>query len=150
MAKNKIIPLVLFAEDDDEDWILISDVLEEECKARLRYERVKDGIELLARLTDSERPLPHLIMLDLKMPKKDGAEALKDIRNNPGLKHLPVIVLTTSNLETDIFKAYHGGANSYMVKPVRFPDMAKALKDVHRYWTKIAVLPDPELANFGS
>jgi len=113
MAKNKIIPLVLFAEDDDEDWILISDVLEEECKARLRYERVKDGIELLARLTDSERPLPHLIMLDLKMPKKDGAEALKDIRNNPGLKHLPVIVLTTSNLETDIFKAYHGGEFLY-------------------------------------
>jgi len=138
-------PLVIFAEDDDEDWILISDVLKEDCKSKLQYERVKDGEALLKRLMNKRLPLPHLIMLDLKMPKKDGAESLRDIRADLRLRHIPVIVLTTSSLETDIFKAYNEGASSYIVKPVRFPDMAKALKVIHHYWTEMATVPDPTL-----
>jgi len=137
------IPLVLFAEDDDEDWILISDVLDNECQARMRYERVKDGEALLARLRDPSLPIPHLVMLDLKMPRKDGTETLKEIRDDVNLRHIPVIVLTTSKLEADIFRAYHAGANSYLVKPVRFPEMANILKAAHHYWAEIATVPLP-------
>lgn len=144
MAKS--LPLVVWAEDDNEDWLLISDVLEEDCKAKLRYERVKDGEELLERLRDKTKPLPHLVMMDLKMPRMDGAEALQEIRSDPELKAIPVIILTTSSLESDIFRSYHKGANSYLVKPVRFPEMATALKSVHRYWTQTVSLPDPILA----
>lgn len=147
---RKATPLVLFAEDDDEDWILISDVLEEECKAKLKYERVKDGEALMERLRDTTKPLPHLVMLDLKMPRKDGAESLAEIRAEPGLRHLPVIILTTSSLEADIFKAYHGGASSYLVKPVRFPEMAAALKAVHQYWTGVVTIPDPSAIRIAS
>lgn len=137
------IPLILFAEDDDEDWILISDVLDNECRAKVRYERVKDGEALLARLRDPALPTPHLVMLDLKMPRKDGTEALKEIRADTNLRHIPVIILTTSKLDADIFGAYYVGANSYLVKPVRFPDMAKVLKAAHHYWTEIATVPLP-------
>ena len=140
---NKNLPLLIFCEDDDEDWILISDVLERDCQNQIRYERVKDGEVLMDRLRDNSKPLPSLILLDLKMPKKDGAESLKEIREDMGLKHIPVIILTTSKLESDIFKSYHGGANSYIVKPVDFPDMAEALKSMHHYWTEVATIPSP-------
>jgi len=136
-------PLVMFAEDDDEDFLLISEILEDECKSKVRYERVKDGEELLDRLRDPSKPLPHLVMLDLKMPRKDGGEALEEIRQDPALRHIPVIVLTTSSLEADIFRAYHGGANSYLVKPVTFPDMASILRSVHHYWSGVTRIPDP-------
>ena len=137
---------VVWAEDDDEDWLLVSDVLEEECKGAINYERVKDGEALLERLRDKTKPLPHLIMLDLKMPRMDGAEALQAIKSDEELKQIPITILTTSSLESDIFKAYHKGANSYLVKPIRFPEMAKALKEVHRYWTQVASIPDPLMA----
>ncbi|MEI6297546.1 MAG: response regulator [bacterium] len=143
MKIRQNIPFVIFAEDDNEDWLLISDVLDEECSTKLKYERVVDGEALLDRLRDGSKILPHLIMMDLKMPKMDGAEALKAIRADPSLRHIPVIILTTSSLEADIFKAFHGGANSYLVKPVKFPDMASVLKEVHHYWTSVSVLPDP-------
>jgi len=136
------IPLVLFAEDDDEDWLLISEVLEEDCDIELLVERVKDGQALLDRLEDRERPLPHLIMLDLKMPKLDGLQALQQIRRASGYASIvPVVVMTTSRLETDIVKSYKTGANSYVVKPVDHEKMGKALWTMHHYWTEVAELP---------
>jgi len=136
------IPLVLFAEDDDEDWLLISEVLEEDCDIELLVERVKDGQALLDRLEDRERPLPHLIMLDLKMPKLDGLQALQQIRRASGYASIvPVVVMTTSRLETDIVKSYKTGANSYVVKPVDHEKMGRALRTMHHYWTEVAELP---------
>jgi CheY-like chemotaxis protein len=137
------IPLVIFAEDDDEDWLLIEEALEECANAHnpvdIQVERVKDGVALMERLNSGINP--NLIMLDLRMPKKDGSEALREIRQNHKTKHLPVIVMTTSRLDTDIFRAYCDGASSYVVKPVTFELMAKALKDIHYYWTKVSNLP---------
>jgi len=144
MAKSpKSLPFVIFCEDDCEDWILISDVLEEECKQKLRYEWVQDGEELMERLHNPSKPLPNTILLDLKMPRMNGSEALAAIRADERLKHIPVIMLTTSRLEADIFDAYHKGANSYLVKPVTFPAMTNILKSAYNYWSDVATIPDP-------
>jgi CheY-like chemotaxis protein len=132
------LPLVIFAEDDDEDWMLIEDALVD-CEAPLQVERVRDGVALLTRL--KQGPDPSLIMLDLRMPKKDGSEVLREIRQDTQLQHLPVIVMTTSKLDSDIFRSYCEGANSYVVKPVTFDLMAKALRELHHYWTKVVQLP---------
>jgi len=137
-------PLVIFAEDDLEDWDLIKEVLEEceECRSgALKYEHVVDGVALMERLTNPVPQKPDMVMLDLKMPKKDGAESLEEIRANPELRHIPVIILTTSRLEADIFEAYHRGANSYVVKPVTHDTIKQALHDIQYYWTKVAVKP---------
>ena len=129
--------LLLFAEDDHEDWILIEEALEE-CPD-MKYERVQNGIELLGRL--KQDPLPHMIFLDLKMPKMDGPTALTEIRADPELRHIPVVVLTTSKLETDVVRSYTEGANSYMVKPMSFDGMARAMEMLRRYWTELVILP---------
>ena len=132
------LPLILFAEDDDEDWLLIEDVLQD-CGAPIRAERVKDGVALMERL--QQGPDPVLVMLDLRMPRKNGTETLRDIRSDPNLKFLPVVVMTTSNRDSDIFNAYFEGANGYVVKPVTFDLMGKALKELHFYWTDVVQLP---------
>jgi CheY-like chemotaxis protein len=135
-------PFVLFAEDDDEDWLLISEVLDETCNANIKVERVKDGQELLDWVNDGNRPNPDLIMLDLKMPRLGGLEALYELRRTPGISSIiPVVVMTTSDLETDIVKSYRTGANSYVVKPVDHERMGKALKAIHKYWTETVRLP---------
>ena len=139
MAK---VPLVLFAEDDDEDWLLMSEVLEEDCEVNMDIERVSDGDTLLTRMQDTEKPSPNLVMLDLKMPRMDGLEALQEIRKLAGLKGItPVIIMTTSNLETDIVKSYKTGANSYVVKPGDHEKMGEALRTMHKYWVEVAQLP---------
>lgn len=133
------IPLVVFAEDDDEDWILVEEVLTDSCKGKVEYERVKDGAALLQRLRDESKPPVHLVMLDLKMPRMDGIEALKEIRaENRGL---PVVVMTTSKLDADISGAYKNGANSYVCKPVSFPAMQGVLSSLYHYWTQVVELP---------
>lgn len=132
-------PLVLFAEDDNEDWMLVQDAFEG-CPLP-HIERVKDGEELLERLQDSTQALPHVIMLDLKMPRMDGPEVLEVIKNDPRFKHIPIIVMTTSKLESDIVRSYTAGASSYVVKPVTFEAMRKAMSDLHYYWTQVVEVP---------
>lgn len=134
------LPLVIFAEDDDLDWLLVEETLDQ-CHGVYEIERVKNGEELLDRLENTSKRRPSLIMLDLRMPRIDGIEALESIKNNAKLRHIPVIMMTTSKLESDIMSAYAKGANSYVVKPVKFEDMNKALKDLHHYWTKVVTLP---------
>lgn len=137
MAHN---PLVLFAEDDDEDWLLVEDALADS-QLPAEVERVKDGQTLLARLRDLKLREPDLIMLDLKMPRMDGGTALREIRKDHALRHMPVVVMTTSQLEADIFNSYYEGANTYVVKPVTFDAMSKVLQDLHYYWIRVARLP---------
>lgn len=132
-------PLVLFAEDDNEDWMLVEDAFET-CSTP-HIERVRDGEELLERLRDEEKPLPHIIMLDLKMPRMDGPEVLEVIRNDPRFKHIPVIIMTTSKLESDIVRSYTAGASSYVVKPITFEAMKRAMSDLHYYWTQVVEVP---------
>ncbi|MFC1671889.1 response regulator [Planctomycetota bacterium] len=129
---------ILMAEDDPDDRMLARDALEE---ARLvnHIDFVEDGEELMAYLR--EEPPPGLILLDLNMPKKDGREALAEIKADPNLRHIPVVVLTTSKEEEDVARTYDLGVNSFIVKPVTFESLVDIMKAIAKYWFEIVRLP---------
>jgi CheY-like chemotaxis protein len=138
---------ILVADDDPDDRLLIRDALEE---SRLcnNIDFVEDGVELMDYLHRrgkfSDRAgskLPGLILLDLNMPRKDGREAIKEIKADPYLRLTPVIVLTTSKAEEDILRSYDLGANSFIVKPVTFNDLVTVMTDLTNYWLQIVELP---------
>ena len=143
--------LILMADDDPDDRLLVKDALNEcEAEARvadqLRF--VDDGEQLMDYLlrrgefSDHARsPRPDLILLDLNMPRKDGREALREIRADPGLRCVPVVVFTTSRAESDIKLIYDLGANSFVTKPVSFDSLVKTLSILARYWLGIVELP---------
>lgn len=143
MTQRKHTVSILVADDDPEDRQLIREALEE---SRLlnRIEFVSDGEELMARL-ETGRDLPGLILLDLNMPKKDGREALSEIKGNPKLKHIPVVVLTTSKAEEDIFRTYNLGVNSFISKPVTFSSLVELIRNLAHYWFEIVELPKEKI-----
>jgi CheY-like chemotaxis protein len=139
--------IILIAEDDPDDRLLIQESLE---KARVLNELhfVEDGEELMDYLYHRRRyadpstsPRPGLILLDLNMPRKDGREALKEIKADPGLRRIPVVALTTSKAEEDILRTYDLGLNSFIVKPVTFESMVDAMMALGKYWLEIVELP---------
>jgi CheY-like chemotaxis protein len=142
---------ILLADDDEEDRMLTSDALAESRVVNdLRF--VEDGDELLdylyhrGKYTDPDSsPLPGLILLDLNMPRKDGREALKEIKAHPDLRRIPIIVLTTSKAEEDIYRTYDLGANSFITKPVSFEGLVAVMRDIGRYWIEIVELPPDRL-----
>ena len=113
---------------------------------------VEDGEELMDYLLHRKRyaeaadkPLPGLILLDLNMPRKDGREALQEIKADPDLRRIPIVVLTTSRAEEDIFRSYETGVNSYITKPVTFEGLIEVTKTLGKYWLEIVDLPlEPE------
>jgi CheY-like chemotaxis protein len=138
---------ILYADDDPEDRMLIQDAWQE---SRLANELhcVEDGEELMdylhrrgkyAALAGS--PLPGMILLDLNMPKKDGREALQEIKADPTLRSIPTIVLTTSKTGEDILRAYDLGVNSFIVKPVTFQSLVGLTLALSKYWFEIVELP---------
>lgn len=139
---------ILLADDDEEDRMLTSEALAESRVANdLRF--VQDGEELLDYLyrrgkytNPSEAPMPGLILLDLNMPRKDGREALREIKADRDLRRIPVIVLTTSKAEEDIYRTYDLGANSFITKPVHFHSLVNVMKEIGKYWIEIVELPD--------
>nr|WP_208492133.1 response regulator [aff. Roholtiella sp. LEGE 12411] len=135
------------ADDDEDDSMLVSEALAE---SQLPIEAyiVRNGEELMdflynrGRYVDkSSAPRPDLILLDLNMPKKDGIEALRDIKNDPKLRRIPVVVLTTSGAQEDIDNAYDLGANSFIIKPVTFDSFVDVMKTLEKYWFEIVKLP---------
>jgi CheY-like chemotaxis protein len=86
-------------------------------------------------------PLPGLLLLDLNMPRKDGREALKEIKSDPRLRSIPIVILTTSKAEEDIFRAYDLGVNSFIVKPVTFRSLVDLTLALNKYWFEIVELP---------
>jgi CheY-like chemotaxis protein len=139
--------VLLIADDDEEDRMLIKDALDE---SRLRNDIhfVENGEELMdylrhkGKYADKDKyPLPGLILLDLNMPKKDGREVLKEMKADPNLKYLPVVILTTSKAEEDIIKTYDLGVNSFITKPVTFQSLVDTMKTLSNYWFKIVELP---------
>ncbi len=131
---------ILLVEDNKNDAELAMRTLEKN-KISNQVFWVKDGVEaldfLFARGEFSERNINHtpkVVLLDLKLPKKDGIEVLREIRNNEALKQLPVVMLTSSKEEKDMVKSYDLGVNSYIVKPIDFDDFTKAIKDLGYYW----------------
>jgi CheY-like chemotaxis protein len=140
---------VLCAEDDEDDRLLVREAWEEGRLANeLRF--VEDGEELMEYLQRRGRyadatlaPRPGLILLDLNMPRKDGREALEEIRADPELRRIPVIILTTSKAEEDILRSYDLGVNSFITKPVTFDSMVRILQMFGQYWFEIVELPPP-------
>ena len=138
---------ILLAEDDADDRLLVREALVE---GRVLNELrcVEDGEELLdylrrrGRYADPEEsPRPGLVLLDLNMPRKDGREALREIKADPDLKRIPIVVMTTSKAEEDIVRSYDLGANSYITKPVTFERLVELMKVLGRYWIEFVELP---------
>jgi len=139
--------IVLHADDDPNDLLLVKHA----CRAAglpCSIESVSDGEVAIAYLsgqtTYADRasyPLPALILLDLKMPRRTGFEVLEWIRSQPNLRRVPVIILTSSRHEGDINWTYDHGANSYLVKPVGFEALVEMLKTIHHYWLNMNERP---------
>lgn len=134
------------ADDDPDDWEFIADALVAIGANTVTF--VKDGTELLDYLRRegvhagrADRDHPDLVILDLKMPKMGGAETLTEIRADPALKRLPVVVLTTSTSEDDVNDTYERGANSVISKPSSFTALVEVLRGVRTYWADVAHLP---------
>ncbi len=139
--------VILIADDDDDDRMMAKDALEENRLANeIRF--VVDGEDLMNYLNCSGKyiepksaPRPGLILLDLNMPKMDGREALREIKADSNLRRIPIIVLTTSKAEEDIFRTYDLGVNSFITKPVTFTQLAELMKTLTKYWFEIVELP---------
>jgi CheY-like chemotaxis protein len=138
---------ILMADDDADDRMLAREAWAESRLANdLRF--VEDGEQLMDYLhrrgkftQQADAPRPGLILLDLNMPRKDGREALQEIRDDPGLRHIPIVILTTSKAEEDILRSYDLGANSYVTKPVTFEALVGLMRQLGRYWFEIVELP---------
>ena len=138
---------ILMADDDPDDRLLTKDALEES-RVLNELHFVEDGEELLeylnrtGKFADPETsPRPGLILLDLNMPRKDGRQALAEIKANPDLRRIPVVVMTTSSAEEDIFRSYDTGANSFVTKPVTFEQLVSLMRALGRYWIEFVELP---------
>ncbi|MDY7007679.1 MAG: response regulator [Cyanobacteriota bacterium] len=135
------------AEDDEDDRLLAKEAFEESKLLNQLY-IVEDGEELLDFLyhrgayTDPAiSPRPGIILLDLNMPKKDGREALEEIKADPNLRLIPIVVLTTSKAEEDIYSSYELGISSFIVKPVTFEGLIEVMQSFNKYWLEIVELP---------
>ena len=138
---------ILAIEDNDDDVALISRAFR---KATItnRLQFVSDGEQALEYLKGEgqfadrqQSPLPSLILLDLKLPRKSGLEVLAWIRGQPVLRRIPVVVLTSSKQSTDLERAYDLGVNSYLVKPVAFDDLLEMIKALKLYWIRFNEAP---------
>jgi CheY-like chemotaxis protein len=134
---------IIIADDDPEDRMLAEDALKE---GRLANDvrAVEDGEELLEYLQHTGRyaepdsaPRPGMILLDLNMPRMDGREALRVIKADPDLRRIPVVILTTSKAEEDIFRSYDLGVNSFIIKPVTFDSLVNIMRVLEMYWFEI-------------
>lgn len=123
---------ILLVEDSTDDAELTIRAITSN-KITNRIQLVKDGVEAMEFLA-SGQPLPRLILLDLKLPRMNGLEVLKAIRDDPRTRVLPVVILTSSREEPDVARAYQLGVNSYIVKPVEFEAFVKAVTDAGLYW----------------
>lgn len=139
--------VILMADDDDDDFLLAQKALKES-KLLNQLVRVKDGEELMEYLrregkyaNDESCVRPGVILLDLNMPRKDGREALREIKTDENLSMIPVVVFTTSKAEEDIYKSYKLGVNSFITKPVTFENLTQVMQTLGRYWFEIVELP---------
>ena len=147
MSSNGKPITILMADDDPEDRMLTEEAFEEVRLANdLHF--VEDGEELMDYLYRrgkyaalSTSPFPGLILLDLNMPRKDGREALREIKAEPALRRIPIVVLTTSRTEEDIYRTYDLGVSSFITKPVTFEGLVDVMKVLSKYWFEIVELP---------
>lgn len=146
MTKKSSI-VILIADDDAEDRMLMREALEDS-RSKNHVQFVENGEELMDYLknrnqySDKEKyHSPGLILLDLNMPKKDGREAIREIKADEALRLTPIIVLTTSKAEEDIIKTYDLGVSSFITKPATFSSLVEVMKTVSKYWFEVVELP---------
>lgn len=142
---NNLRPIrVLLVEDSPTDLLMTREAFDRS-KLLLEVHTVEDGEKAMEFLRRQGRfgsvPRPDFILLDLNLPKKDGREVLMEIKQDPGLKTIPVVVLTTSKAEEDIAKAYQSHANCFITKPVGFANFNDVMRSIERYWFGVATLP---------
>jgi two-component system, response regulator len=147
---------ILMADDDEDDRVLTASALKRSRVINdIRF--VVDGEDLMHYLHGrgayapggTPAPRPGLILLDLNMPKKDGREALAEIKSDPVLRRIPVVVLTTSKAEEDIVRTYDLGVNSFVSKPVTFEELASVTQTLACYWFDLVELPQDHLNGAG-
>jgi len=143
---------VLIADDDPDDRLMTSEALRQSLTPS-EISFVEDGEELLdylhrrGKYDSNQAPCPDLILLDLNMPKKSGIEALKEIKTDMNLKHIPIVVLTTSKGEEDIYRTYDLGVNSFVTKPVSYSSLVNTMKIMGKYWFEVVRLPSERNTN---
>ncbi len=143
--------IILMADDDADDCLLAQEALEDiDTVERLDF--VGDGEALMDYLhrTDAftylkDTPLPALILLDLNMPRKGGLEALREIKSEPALRRIPIVILTMSETEEDVYESYDNGATSFITKSVTLSSLVDVVAEIGKYWLEIVELP-PESA----
>ena len=145
MVWERLNPIeILLVEDNPGDVRLTLEALKE-AKVQNRLHVVGDGVEAMAYLriegAFADAPKPDLILLDLNLPKKDGREVLVEIKNDPVLCSIPVVILTTSHAEKDLVQAYESHANCYITKPVDFQQFLAIIKSIENFWLTIVKLP---------
>lgn len=135
---------VLLVEDDPGDVMMIREAFEEN-KVRNRLSVVSDGVEALEFLrregTYADAPRPDLILLDLNLPRRDGREVLSDVKGDPALRAIPVVVLTTSSAEEDILRSYDLHANAFVTKPVDFDSFIDVIRQIDDFFVSVVKLP---------
>ena len=138
---------ILVADDDPDDRMMIQEAFTENRIAN-QIVFVEDGEQLMTYLRreglfaeHKDKPYPGIILLDLNMPKKDGREALRELKADPDLCRIPIIVLTTSQAEEDIVRTYGLGVSSFITKPVSFEGLVEAVRVICQYWIQIVALP---------
>ena len=137
MAKKRVI----IADDDEDDRMMVLSAFREN-RADVHIDLAVDGSDLMDILSkESVVASTVFILLDLNMPKKDGREALKEIKGDPNLKKIPVIIFTTAKNEGEIRKCYDLGANTYIVKPDGFDELRKVVSNLSSYWLETAAFP---------
>jgi CheY-like chemotaxis protein len=138
--------VILLADDDDDDRVMTRRAFERHRLAN-EFHSVNDGEELMEFLKRRgkyrDAPRPGLILLDLNMPRKSGREALAEIKADPDLRNIPIVILTTSSEEEDILRSYDLGANSYITKPVGFDSLVRIVETLGAYWFQVVTLPQP-------
>jgi len=146
--------VILMADDDADDRMLARDAaIESRLANPLRF--VNDGQELMdylrrvGRYAVEDAPRPGVILLDLNMPRMDGRQALRAIKSDPDLRSIPVVILTTSKMEEDVFRSYDLGANSFITKPVTFDGLVEIVRTLGIYWINIVQLPGVPVASHG-
>lgn len=136
---------ILIAEDDADDRFLLQAAFEENgFSDKLHF--VENGVEVIEFLSDlkqvdPEKKLPRFILLDLNMPKKDGREVLKELKQHPELKKIPVVIFSTTNNEQEMRRCYELGANSYITKPNSFESLLKTVAALRSYWMHTSSVP---------
>ena len=144
MTSNGSPIVILLADDDEDDRMMTEDAFRRHRLAN-EFHAVVDGEELMdflkRRGKHKDAPRPGIVLLDLNMPRKDGREALREIKEDPELRTIPIVVLTTSREEEDILRTYGLGASSYIQKPVGFDSLVRIVEALGNYWFQVVELP---------